>query len=361
MTNRLSTAGKVAVDSMKLLLGMAFILSQPAYSQSIDISELVNQFESESNVLNVDAAVWSNEGVCSTTSKLENNTTLTQRYHAASISKLFTAIVIMQLRDEGKLNLDDTLGVYLPEFETSKVQIQHLLTHTSSIRDRQRANGRTSVAEVDEYIQKLANRRSRNPGERWRYADANFNLLGRIIETLSGATFADVMKERLLEPLQMFDSSFDISLTPEDAKIVAYSKRERAYNHPWDLAFLPSSGLQTTAADLTKFGMAVLDIVASPTNDFLLKESLLEMTEVQLDTNYEGVGQGLAWQIVETNIGLQWRHAGGEDGFESLITIYPNAGITIAVLGNQKDWPRFELERELRNAANANLLTCLSD
>lgn len=358
MTNRLCM---MAIDLKKLQLGIALILSHSAYSQPVEFNELVSQFESESNVLNVDAAVWSKEGACSTTSKSENSTTLTQRYHAASISKLFTAIVIMQLRDEGKLNLNDTVGVYLPEFESSKVQIHHLLTHTSSIRDRQRANGRASVTEVDEYIQKLANRRSRNLGERWRYADANFNILGRIIEAVDGATFAIVMKERLLEPLLMSDSSFDISLIPEDAKVLAYNKREKAYDHPWDLAFLPSSGLQTTAVDLTKFGMAVLDIVATTTNDLLLKETLLEMTEDQLDTEYEGVGQGLAWQIVETNIGIQWRHAGGEDGFESLITIYPNTGITIAVLGNQKDWPRFELERELRNAANANLLTCLNE
>jgi D-alanyl-D-alanine carboxypeptidase len=351
----------MAINLKKLLLGIALILSHSAYSQSVEINELVDQFESESNVLNVDAAVWSKEGLCSTTSKFENSTTLTPRYHAASISKLFTAIVIMQLRDEGKLNLNDTVGVYLPEFESSKVQIHHLLTHTSSIRDRQRANGRGSVTEVDEYIRKLANRRSRNPGERWRYADANFNILGRIIEAVDGATFANVMKERLLEPLLMSDSSFDISLIPEDAKVVAYNKREKAYDHPWDLAFLPSSGLQTTAVDLTKFGMAVLDIVATTTNDLLLKESLLETTEYQLDTEYEGVGQGLAWQIVETDIGIQWRHAGGEDGFESLITVYPNTGVTIAVLGNQKDWPRFELERELRNAANANLLTCLNE
>jgi D-alanyl-D-alanine carboxypeptidase len=351
----------MAVNLKKVLPGIAFMLSHSAHSQPVELNELVGQFESESNILNVDAAVWSKEGLCSTTAKSENSTTLTQRYHAASISKLFSAIVIMQLRDEGKLSLNDTVGVYLPEFESSKVQIHHLLTHTSSIRDRQRANGRSSITEVDEYIQKLANRRSRNLGERWRYADANFNILGRIIEALEGATFANVMKERLLEPLLMSDSSFDISLIPEDAKVVAYSKREKAYDHPWDLAFLPSSGLQTTAVDLTKFGMAVLDIVATTTNDLLLKESLLEMTEDKLDTEYEGVGQGLAWQVVETNIGIQWRHAGGEDGFESLITVYPNTGITIAVLGNQKDWPRFELERELRNAANANLLTCLDE
>ena len=329
-------------------------MSQSAYPQSVEFNALVNRLESESNVLNVDAAFWSKEGVCFTTSTSTSTSTsesdnfLTQRDHAASISTLFTAIVIMQLRDEGELNLNDTVGVYLPEFENSKVQIHHLLTHTSGIGDRQRADGRTSVAEVDEYIQKLASQRPRNPGERWRYADANFNILGRINEAVDGAIFSSVMGKILLGPLLMPDSSFDIRVIPEDAKVVVYNKQERAYDHPWDLAFLPSSGLQTTAFDLTKFGMAILDIVTTSADDLLLKESLLEMTEDRLDTEYEGVGQGLAWHIVQTNIGLQWRHAGGEDGFEGLITIYPNIGLTIAVLGNQKDWPRFELEGELR-------------
>jgi len=351
----------INVYSKSLLLSTVFILNQSAYSQVVDFNELVNQFESESSVLNVDASIWSKGSVCSTTPNSESKITLSQRYHAASISKLFTAIVIMQLRDEGKLDLTDTVGVYLPEFESSKVQINHLLTHTSGIRDRQRAGGRTSVEEVDEYVRRLAMQRSRNPGERWRYSDANFNILGRIIEALDGAPFAHVMKKRLLEPLLMSDSSFDISRIPEEARVVAYNKRERADDHPWDLAFLPSAGLQTTASDLVKFGKAILDIVATSTNDLLLKESLLEMTAKRLDTKYDGVGQGLAWQIAQTNIGLQWRHAGGEDGFESLITIYPDIGITIAVLGNQEDWPRFELERELRNAASANLLPCLTE
>lgn len=349
------------IGSKKLLLYMVFLVSQPSFSQQIDFNELVNRYELESNVLKVDAAVWSKEGICSTASNSENNTTGTQRYHGASISKLFTAVVIMQLRDEGKLKLSDTLNDYLPEFKNSGVQIHHLLTHTSGIRDRQRADDRSSAAEVDEYFRKLANRRSKNYGERWRYADANFNILGRIIEIVSGRKYSDVMQERLLRPLKMSDSSFEIGLIPENDRVVAYSKRERAEDHPWDLAFIASSGLQTTAVDLTKFGKAVLDVFANSTNNLLLKETLLEMVEDRFGTDYEGVGQGLAWQIVQTNSGLQWRHAGGEDGFESLITIYPNTGITIAVLGNQADWPRFELERELRNAAHANLLTCLKE
>lgn len=353
--------------SKLLLLSVSFLVCQPSFAQQIDFNEVVHQFERESNVLRVEAAVRSEEGMCSTASNPENKTTGTPRYHGASISKLFTAIVVMQLRDEGKLNLNDTLNDYLPEFKNSDVQIRHLLTHTSGIRDRQRADDRSTSTEVDEYFRKLGNQRAGNYGEGWRYADANFNILGRVIEIVSGKKYPEVMQERLLGPLDMSDSSFEIDLIPENDRVVAYGKKgffggkEKAEDHPWDLAFLASAGLQTTAVDLTKFGMAVLDVLAGSTNDLLAKETLLEMTEERLKTDYEGVGQGLAWQIVQTNSGLQWRHAGGEDGFESLITIYPDTGITIAVLGNQADWPRFELERDLRNAAHADLLTCLKE
>lgn len=343
--------------SRKLFL-MLFLVSQSSFSQQIDFNELVNQYERESNVLKIDAAVWSKDGICSTASNSTNSPTKTPRYHGASLSKLFTAVVIMQLRDDRKLKLNDTLNSYLPEFKNSDVQIHHLLTHTSGIRDRQRADGRSSTAEVNRYFRKLAARRSRKPGERWRYADANFNILGRIIEIVSGQKYSDVMQERLLGPLRMSDSSFEVGRIPENDRVVAYSKRERAEDHPWDLAFLASAGLQTTAVDLTKFGKAVLDVLADSTGDLLAKKTLLEMAEERLRTGYEGVGQGLAWQIVQSKTGVQWRHAGGEDGFESLIAIYPDTGITIAVLGNQEDWPRFELERELRNAAHANRLAC---
>ncbi len=334
-----------------------FLASQPSFSQQTDFNELVNQYQRESNVLKIDAAVWSKDGICSTASSAANSVTGIPRYHGASVSKLFTAVVIMQLRDEGKLKLNEPLNTYLPEFKNSDVKILHLLTHTSGIRDR-RADKRLSFDEVDKYFWELASRRSNKPGERWRYADANFNILGRVIEVVSGNAYSDVMWERLLGPLEMSDSSFEIAQIPKSDRVVAYNKRERAEEHPWHSSFLASAGLQTTAIDLTKFGKAVLDVVSDATSNLLAKDSLLEMVEPRLETDYRGVGQALAWQIGRTEIGVQWRHAGGEDGFEGLITIYPDVGATIAVLANQEDWLRFELERDLRNAVHANQLNC---
>jgi len=101
MINILRPIGLIAVDSKKLLLDMSFVLSQSAYTRSVEFNTLMNQFESESNVLNVDAALWSKAGAFFKAATAERNTTQTQRYNAACVSKLFTAIVNRQLRDEG--------------------------------------------------------------------------------------------------------------------------------------------------------------------------------------------------------------------------------------------------------------------
>ena len=74
------------------------------------------------------------------------------------------------------------------------------------------------------------------------------------------------------------------------------------------------------------------------------------MTATRVMTDWDGIGQGYGWQIAETAAGTQWRHAGGEAGFESLLTLYPAHALGIALLGNREDWPRFDFERAVRDA-----------
>jgi CubicO group peptidase (beta-lactamase class C family) len=283
------------------------------------------------------------------------------RFHAASISKLLTATVILQLQSEGKLFLKDSVGKYEPLFAGSPIKLVDLLTHTSGLRDRIRANARREQRQVDAYVaalakQKLANR----PGERWENSDAGFNLLGRVVERITEHTFADAMRERLLEPLGMHDSDFDIERIPLDRRLAAFDKKGTQRPHPWDLAFLPSSGLQTTAEDLAKFAGAILRTAARSEGWTPFDaDALGQMTRVHIATEWDGIGQGLGWQIASSELGPQWRHAGGERGFEGLLTLYPDKGFAIVVLGNKSDWPRFELERTLRTLASDDLpLSC---
>ncbi len=327
------------------------------HAQSLTLEKIVTSVDSAAGTPNIDAAVVTLNSLCTlpNNSKLAepggpSDSTKPSRFHAASISKLFTAIAIMQLRDEGELSLHDQVGIYEPIFSDSPIRIEHLLTHTSGLRDRQRADGRTTEAEVDAYMRSLASQSIRQmPGSDWHYADAGFNLLGRVVERVTGKPYFMVMKERLLVPIGMQDSDFDISHIPVENRVQAYNKQGRPQQHPWDLAFLPSSGLQTTAADLALFAQAVLKISSNETQRVLSLESLQEMTMDRIATEWHGVMQGYGWQMTNTPQGPQWRHAGGEAGFESLLTIYPEAGFGIALLGNKEDWPRFELEREIRS------------
>jgi D-alanyl-D-alanine carboxypeptidase len=324
-------------------------MSSHALAQHLTLEDIVSSVDSAADTPNIDAAVVTFDSVCTLSdgSRLAGST-IRNRFHAASISKLFTAIVIMQLRDEGALSLQDHVGAYEPAFSDSPIRINHLLTHTSGLQDRRRADGRTTDAEVDAYIRSLAKQTTGNsPGSDWRYSDAGFNLLGRVIEHVTGKPYSIVMKERLLVPVGMQDSNFDLSHIPVENRVQAVSRRGNPREHPWDLAFLPSSGLQTTATDLAMFAQAVLQTSRGESKPMISLDSLHEMTTVRIATEWDGVSQGYGWQLANTRQGRQWRHAGAEAGFESLLTIYPEAGLAIAVLGNKQDWPRFEFEQEI--------------
>lgn len=273
------------------------------------------------------------------------------RFHAASISKLFTAVAVMQLRDEGKLGLDDLIGSHLPEYSSSEIRIRHLLTHTSGLRDKQKAAGRDSDEEVNEYFARLARRNhSRTPSGEWKYSDAGFNLLGRLVEVVTGRSFSEELRFRILLPLDMNDSDFEIERVPSEQSLVAFSSRGKELKHPWDRAFLPSSGLQTTARDLSKFGRAILEIAAGDEDGLIRPETLKQMVTQRVATEWNGVGQGYGWQLINGSSAAIWRHAGGESGFESLFALYPKTETGIAALGNREDWPRFELVQEIYQA-----------
>lgn len=285
------------------------------------------------------------------------------RFHSASISKLLTATVILQLQTEGKLSVDDPVGKYEPAFTSSSIKLVELLIHTSGIRDLDPGKARQEHQNVGDYIAALAAQKpTSQPGERWEYSDAGYNLLGRVVERVTGRPFADAMRERLLQPLAMHNSDFDVRRIPSDQRLAAFNDQGEQLSHPWHIAFLPSSGLQTTAEDLAKFARAILATETRNEPSSLIGiDALREMTRVRVATQWDGVGQGLGWQIANSELGPQWRHAGGERGFESLMTLYPNEGFAIVLLGNKKDWPRFELERVLRTMVSGAKQDCVNE
>ena len=277
---------------------------------------------------------------------------ISDKFHVASISKLFTATAIMKLENEGRLSLDDRLGRYLPEFEGTGITLRHLLTHRSGLRDQIRPNGATRQEEVNNYVSRVAkDGASNSPDEKWRYADVNFNLLGEVITKVSGKPYAVYLKENVLDPLGMAGSSFVLADIPKGKRADPFKKSFfwlSSPDHPWDLAFAPSSGLQSNATDLAQFALMVIGRGELNGKRLLPEETFKRMWEPLTETDWGRTMMGLAWQLPFNEDGrLVIRHAGSDDGFQSLLTIYLDEGDAIILVGNLDDWPRFELHAEL--------------
>lgn len=322
--------------------------SSGTLGSAADLGAIVARVRVEAGVDFLDLAVTRSDGPCTRAAYSEP----VPRMHAASISMLLTATVLMQFVHEGRLRLVDPVGHHLPRFADSGITVADLLTHRSGLRDLERPEGRRGAAEVDRYIASLAAQGPADEGASgWRRADANYNLLGRLLEVVAGQSFADLMRDRLLSPLGMLDSTFALEEVPAAARVQGWARhwgRLRSQPPPFDQAFAPSRGLQTTATDLGRFARAVLAASEGLDDDIITPVTIRRMTERRTATDEPGVDAGLGWQIADTEQGVQWRHGGAEAGFESLLTVYPQRGFAIVVMGNRSDWPRFELEQELR-------------
>jgi CubicO group peptidase (beta-lactamase class C family) len=266
------------------------------------------------------------------------------QFHTASISKTFTATAILQLVEKKRLSIDAPVENYLPAFAGSGITIAHLLTHSAGLRDWSHASGVSDDAAVARYVGDVArHERAYRPGEGWEYSDADFNILGAVIEAVSGVSFPEYMQRYVLDTAGMTESTFR---QPHEGEDVAWPHpgeifTHRASDHPWDRVFLPSSGLQASLTDLMRWASINLD--RRP--ELLSASSYEALFARRLDTTMPGVAMGLGWQLEKR--GTRWlpRHPGGDTGFRVLLTLYPDVHRAVVILSNSEMTPRWEIRR----------------
>jgi D-alanyl-D-alanine carboxypeptidase len=267
--------------------------------------------------------------------------TLNTKFRIGSMNKMFTATAVLQLVQAGKINLNDPLVKYLPDYPNkdlaSKVTIHHLLTHTGGTGDffgPEFDKHRLELRTLQDYVKLYGERGlAFEPGGRWAYSNYGFLLLGLVVEKASGQDYYDYVREHIFKPAGM--NSTD-SL-PEDqagpGRSVGYTKMNAKEWHP-NVDTLPYRGTSagggySTVEDLLAFANAL-------ENHKLLDAKYVDLlTTGKVETPGGGSKYGYGFEDEISADGVRcFGHGGGAPGMNGDLKICPQSGYVIAVLAN---------------------------
>jgi D-alanyl-D-alanine carboxypeptidase len=243
-----------------------------------------------------------------------------------SVTKTFVSASVLQLVEEGRIGLDDSVRSHLPELQriSREITIRQLLDHTSGLADVFNEQTRVGLEQHPERSwtsqEVLATLHAPwyQPGEGWAYANTNYYLLGMIVERVTGSTLEAELQRRFLDPLELVATR---TLGPDDPT----SPLEPA----WATIFWASGAMSSSAADLARWGDALYDDdVAGRT--LLGADSGREMIEVNRDDYGLGVKR---LEVSRRTTG--YGHTGLLNAYTTLLLHLPAEDVTIALLVNR--------------------------
>ncbi|HEU4834983.1 MAG TPA: serine hydrolase [Pyrinomonadaceae bacterium] len=262
------------------------------------------------------------------------------KFRLGSITKQFTATVIMQLVEQGKIKLDAKLSDYLPDYRKdtgSKVTIHHLLTHTSGIPSYTGQPGffenvSRNPYKVDEFVKKYASGDLEfEPGSKFSYNNSGYFLLGAIIERVTGKRYEQVLKENIFDPLGMKNTGYDHHGTILPKRAAGYSKTPDGYTNAGylDMSIPYAAGsLYSTVEDLYLWDQALYtDKVLTAQSKALMYKPFLQ--------NY-----AYGWAVTNTSFKQNDQpvqmitHNGGINGFSTIIMRFPKEKNLVVMLDN---------------------------
>jgi len=274
-------------------------------------------------------------------------------HNIGSVSKVLATVAVMQLVEQGKVNLDDPIQKYVPYFPEKKwkVTVRHILTHTSGIRHYKRGEfgplGLLEAHHFDKFENAIDFWKEDpllfKPGDYYSYSSHAFNLLHGLVETVTGMDFEEYQKKHIWEPAGMLSTSFDVPsrIVPNRGRGYGRNRSGIVVNTRYvDPSYkYASGGVLSTVENLVKFGIAL-------NNGTLMKPETVDMMyEVQVDPvmrfnpngepQKQGHKQALGWFI---RFDIQGRgfpsHTGTVKGTRSYLLNYPEYGLVLALQTN---------------------------
>ncbi len=272
-------------------------------------------------------------------------------FQIGSVTKQFTATVILKLQEEGKLSVHDRLEKYFPQFKyANEITVENLLTHTSGIYNYTADIDEEDSAIVCNPIDKqiffdIINKHSLDfkPGTQFSYDNSGYYLLGLIIEKVTGKSYEQNVRDIIFTPLQMNHSLFDFKHVSDTNIATGYqtlndSIQKKASAWRWDSTVTyAAGGIWSTTGDMYKWAQAIAN------KKILSAESWKAM----LTPHLEKYGYGV---FIDSLFGKKTiSHGGGIPGFIAYLCYYPDEDITIILLNN---WGWFN---DALNGINADL------
>ena len=266
-------------------------------------------------------------------------------FHMASVTKTFVATSIMQLWEQGKIDLDAPVAKYLPYFRLKDeryklVTLRLMLSHISGMpdtNDYEWDKPQYDDGALERYVKSLANDSLiADPGTKFQYSNIAFEVLGDVIAKVSGLSFEDYVKRNLLEPLGMTIST--LLVKQADADLLT---SPHVLGHSYDVAVSkvfpynrmhsPSSTLYSSVLDMSRWAMANLNrgefhgkrILKSSTYDLMWKPAGEQFGQI-----------GISWFLNKyKGFGLV-THSGGDTGFVSNLVLIPEKKIAVVMMSN---------------------------
>lgn len=334
-----------------LLLISNLIIAQEAFNEVIEYYKKEQQFSGVVLVAtNGKINFTATSGLASATNLTENN--IDTRFKIASVSKTFTAVLTLKLVEEGKMNLNDPIGKYYPEYTgegKNSVTIHHLLTYSSGIKNMTEALGMApyqTKTPIDTFIKNYCSGNLiHEPGASSEYSNTEYIILHKIIELVSGKSYESYLNEIIIQPLQLKNTGIHLSENKYVNFATAYTVNDStgaSSDDPYYFTemYFGAGFLYSNVLDLLRFDNALFN------NKLLSKATTEKMLTINENLGYSAYGLWGAggWGNFQETF---YYRTGGILGFNANWIHTMETGKSIIILSNSNTTNLFELTEQL--------------
>jgi CubicO group peptidase (beta-lactamase class C family) len=284
-------------------------------------------------------------------------------FRIASMSKAFTALAILKLRDQGRLQLDALAETYVPEMrgwhyptgDSPRIRVRDLLSHVGGfVTDDPWGDRQTPLSDAA-FTAMLRHGVpfTRAPQSQFEYSNFGYALLGRIVGNVSGRPYKDYIEQEIMRPLGMASTGYDISAAPQERRALGWRWENDAFAREPDMAhgaFGAMGGVQTSARDYARWVAFLLS--AWPPRDGpeagpVRRSSVRELAQGlnfpavanrpgQPDSCPQAATYGMGFRVAQDcDLGLTLGHGGGYPGYGSYLLLLPEYGVGIFAFANR--------------------------